>query len=173
MWRLSHCAALLEDLRGRKTARCDQKCRGKLVCKETAKQAAITVRHAAGVKRLELMACQPAGPICLDSVRSRTRTWVFLSGTWRSLLPLVSHVVCACPGFVSAGVMQGLSLSPAGTGLPCLLAYRARRVRSYHIHRAADRNFSEYRKRYWLWSSLPVVAWCLKAICLVAFLAVV
>jgi hypothetical protein len=27
-------------------------------------------RHTAGVKRLELMACQPARPICCDSVRS-------------------------------------------------------------------------------------------------------
>jgi hypothetical protein len=29
-----------------------------------------TSRHRAGVKRLELMACQLAGPICCDSVRS-------------------------------------------------------------------------------------------------------
>lgn len=40
-----------------------------------------TSRHTAGVKRLELMACQPAGPVCCDSFRPWTRACVLLSGT--------------------------------------------------------------------------------------------
>jgi hypothetical protein len=63
------------------------------------------VRHMARVKRLELMACQPAGPICCGSVRPWTRTWVHLSETWRSSLSHVSHVICVCPDLVSPGVM--------------------------------------------------------------------
>jgi hypothetical protein len=34
--------------------------------------------HVAGVKRLELMACQPAVPICRESFRSWTRACVLL-----------------------------------------------------------------------------------------------
>jgi hypothetical protein len=37
-----------------------------------------TSRHVAGVKRLELMACQPAGPLCRESFRSWTRVCVIL-----------------------------------------------------------------------------------------------
>jgi hypothetical protein len=37
-----------------------------------------TGRHTAGVKRLELMACQPAGPIFHKSFRLGTRTSVLL-----------------------------------------------------------------------------------------------
>jgi hypothetical protein len=116
------------------------------------------------------MACQPAGPVYCDSIRSGTCKRVLLSGTWRLSLPHVSHVVCACPGLVSPGVVQGLSVAPARTSLPCLLAYRARRLRSYRLRQAADGNLSEYRKLCWSWSGLRAVAWCQITICFAAFL---
>jgi hypothetical protein len=57
-------------------------------------------RHTAGVKRLELMACQPAGPICCDSVCPRTHTYVPSREIRYSALPYVSRAGCVCSNLV-------------------------------------------------------------------------
>jgi hypothetical protein len=75
--RLPHRTAVLGDLYDKKSNVCDQKHCAKCACRQPSRQPSQQASSSSPeAKRLELMACQPAGSVCCDSYRPWTRVLI-------------------------------------------------------------------------------------------------